>query len=255
MSPTPDRLRLGGALRTTSKSMYTASGIAQPRYRTRPSSRSPARWPNAALTVVAVGTWNSGRRRVQARNLATSRACPPPRPTTAAARGRRASSATSSLSSSVSTRWTPARNGPASWDSNRGHRSAIVTTRYGRWTNSGSSATSSWPKTVRKPVAASASAAVEVTTSRLRLRRDQRQVVEAQPDRVRAIAHRQPPAAADICSEQPPADIDANLGGGPLEDHPVDLALDDVGPATVLTVVEQPDVLGAEVGDHRVADL
>ena len=84
----PDRLRFGGA--DGDDLEVDVDGL-----RDRPAevadaaaSRSPARWPNGALTVVAVGTWNSGRRRVQARNFATSSAWPPPSPTIAAARGQ-----------------------------------------------------------------------------------------------------------------------------------------------------------------------
>ena len=50
--------------------------------------RSPARCPHGALTVIAVGTWNSGSRRRHAKNLATSIAWPPPRPMTLAAPGQ-----------------------------------------------------------------------------------------------------------------------------------------------------------------------
>ena len=62
-------------------------------YRTRPRSRTPERWPNGALTVVAVGTWKIGSRRVQAKNLATSSAWPPPSPMIDPALGGRSSSA------------------------------------------------------------------------------------------------------------------------------------------------------------------
>ena len=49
--------------------------------------RSPARCPNGALTVIAVGTWNSGMPRRHATNLATSTAWPPPSPITLAQSG------------------------------------------------------------------------------------------------------------------------------------------------------------------------
>src|SRR6185503_8050033 len=137
----------------------------------------------------------------------------------AAALGRRSSSATSSLSSSVSTSWTPASDGPASCCSKRGHRSAMVTTRYGRWTNAGSSPTSSWPKTVRKPC--SARAAASVIASRRWLRGDQREVVEPEDDPARVLADREPPVAADVGPDLASSEVDAKLGRRTLEDHPV----------------------------------
>ncbi|OLB77060.1 MAG: hypothetical protein AUI14_17050 [Actinobacteria bacterium 13_2_20CM_2_71_6] len=80
------------------------------------------------MTVIAVGTWNSGRRRRHAKNLATSSACPPPRPITLAHDGNARAARPSSSTSRLSTRCTPAS--PSSNRSrNVGHRSAIVTTR------------------------------------------------------------------------------------------------------------------------------
>ena len=135
-----------------------------------------------------------------------------------------------------------------------------MTTRYGRWTNAGSSPTSSCPKTVRKPcrgerrgvgravVAAFGSGHGFVSAGTI--------VRSSNPRRIRPApsptdSRRLPPTSA---RSSPPADVDPDLGGGTLEDHPVDDALHDVRPAAVLAVVEEADVLGAEVGDDRVAD-
>src|SRR5688500_14262211 len=113
-----------------------------------PSRRRPERWPNGAFTVIAVGTWNSGSRRRQATYFATSTACPPPSPMTLAAGGNPPTIDSSSDSSSVWTRCTPASPSPSSDSANRGHRSSSVTTRYGRCTNAGTSATRLRPYTV-----------------------------------------------------------------------------------------------------------
>ena len=131
-------------------STHTASGTVQPTIATPSPPRRAARWLNGASVVIAVGTWKSGRRRRQATNLATSLAWPPPRPITLPNSGRAATASSSAATSSVSTRCTPARC-ESKRCSKRGQRSAMVTTRYGRWTKFGSSPISSRPKTVGKP--------------------------------------------------------------------------------------------------------
>ena len=144
----------------------------------------------------------------------------------------------------------------------RGHRSAIVTTRYGRWTKAGSSATSSRPKTVRKPrtgrarrrhvaVAVRAGGAGSVPGGSAGMR-----VRSLKPSRTRprpsAKVRRRPPLTSARSSRPPTSTRSCAVGPSKMTRSIV--ALDDVLEVRRLAVLEDDDVLRPEVGEDPVAD-
>ena len=60
-----------------------------------------------------------------------------------------------------------------------------------------------------------------------------------------ALVEQEPPAAADVGPDLAAADVDSELGGRALENHPFDRPLDDVLEGGPLAVLEDDDVLRA----------
>src|SRR6185295_12519396 len=77
---------------------------------------------------------------------------------------------------------------------------------------------------------------------------------EAEPDPTAPLDERQPLAARHVRPQLAAGDDDAELGGRPLEDDPLDVALDDVLEPAVLAVLDDDQVLRAEVHEDVVAN-
>ncbi len=69
-----------------------------------------------------------------------------------------------------------------------------------------------------------------------------------------ALDERHPLAATDVRPDLAAADVDPQLRSRAFEDDPVDRPLDDVSWPPLLALVEDRDVLRADVDEDRVAD-
>src|SRR3954469_11560272 len=86
--------------------------------------------------------------------------------------------------------------------------------------------------------------------------RDERDVVETEPDAALRLAEGQSLAAANVGAELAAADVDAHLRRRALEDHPVDRAFEDVVESVGRAVRRQHlDVLWPDIRDDRRPDV